>query len=255
MEMVVAYTPLRINPYGLTTIQATCESVKVHRTSSRRQKSHSNDVVRSLAGKTFTLTISPSGRIEDYSQLNKLIRQTGEKAFRKNTKRGKIKNPDMTADFIASQWFLWDSISSITKPAEGIKTGQTWKSKLSVPTPMVVRKARTVTYTLDQIRPTKNGRLAVIRSSYEPAKSIPDNWPMPYPDGRFQMSGTFGFLRGYNIRDLHGNGEELFNIDKGRIEQYNQQYEVNFDASFPFAIGVSTTLTIKQKLTMQLLEP
>lgn len=254
MEMVVAYTPLEIDPYGLTTIRATCESVKVKRSSSARRRAPKKDAVENLPGKTFSFTIGPSGRIEDYSQLNKLIRQTGEKSFRQDTRRGKIKEPDMTADFIASQWYLWDSISSITKPAEGVAIGQTWQSQLSLPTPMVARKARNVSYTLDEIRQTKKGRLAVIRSSYSAAKSVPKSWPMPYPDGTFRMSGTFGFLSRYKVRGLHGEGEELFNIDKGRIEQYTQQYEAQFDASFPFSFGVNVKINIKQNLTMQLLE-
>jgi hypothetical protein len=34
MDMVVAYTPIKVDPYGLTTIKATCKSVNVRRTSS-----------------------------------------------------------------------------------------------------------------------------------------------------------------------------------------------------------------------------
>jgi hypothetical protein len=119
---------------------------------------------------------------------------------------------------------------------------------------MVMRKARDVTYTLDEIRQTDKGRLAVIRSTYEKTESIPDRWtPWPYT-GRFQMSGTFGFLRGYKILDLQGQGEELFNIDAGRIEQYNQQYQVQLEASMLMGIKVNPRITIKQNLTMQLLE-
>jgi len=29
MDMVIVYTPIEVNPYGLTTIKATCESVRV----------------------------------------------------------------------------------------------------------------------------------------------------------------------------------------------------------------------------------
>ena len=64
MEMVVAYTPVEIDPYGLTTIKATCESVKVKRSKGRRK-----DAVESLAGKTFTFTVDPTGKIEDYSHI------------------------------------------------------------------------------------------------------------------------------------------------------------------------------------------
>ena len=251
MEMVVAYTPVEIDPYGLTTIKATCESVKVKRSKGRRK-----DAVESLPGKTFTLTIDATGKIGDYSQLNGLIREIGKKAFRSDTTRGRVKELDMIGDFIAGQWFLWDAVSTVEKASKGVSVGQTWKSRLPIPTPMVTRKARDVTYTLDEIRQTEKGRLAVIRSSYSPAESVPDDWPpMPY-SGAFQMAGTFGFLRGYKVLNLKGRGEELFNIDAGRIEQYSQQYQTQWQASLLFTLegAPNPRITIKQKLTMKLLE-
>ena len=36
LEMVVAYTPVEADPFGLTTVKATCKSVKVTRTRSPR---------------------------------------------------------------------------------------------------------------------------------------------------------------------------------------------------------------------------
>jgi hypothetical protein len=248
MDMVVAYTPVKVNPYGLTTIKATCESVKI-----RRTQSVSKDAVESLSGTSFTFTVGPSGKIGDYSQLEQLIKETGEKAFRQQSKAGRVKEPDMISDFIATQWFLWDSISSIEKAAKGVRVGQSWKSKLLIPTPMVTRKARDVTYTLDEIRQTEKGQIAVIRSSYSLADSVPESWPIPY-SGSFQMSGRFGFLRGYKFLDLQGQGEELFNIDAGRIEQNNQQYQMKVEAAFPMGIGTKPLITISQKITMTLLE-
>jgi hypothetical protein len=76
---------------------------------------------------------------------------------------------------------------------------------------------------------------------------------MPY-SGSFQMSGMFGFLRGYKVLRLEGQGEELFNIDAGRTEQYNQQYQMQIKASLPFTLGANPLITIKQNLTMRLLE-
>jgi len=254
MNMVVAYTPIEVDANGLTTIKATCESVKIRRSSRKGRQATKRDAVQNLSGKTFTFTASPTGKIEDYSQLDELIREIGKKAFRPDSKRGKIKEPDMITDFIATQWFLWDSVSSREKPDEEFSVGQTWKSKLSVPNSMVVRKARDVTYTLDEIRPTEKGRLAVIRSSYSLAESFPRTLPNPYAGaGLFQMSGTFGFLRNYKVLDLQGHGEELFNIDTGRIEQYNQQYQMQMNASLPMGIGTKIRITVQQKLTMQLL--
>jgi hypothetical protein len=246
MEMVVAYTPIKIDPYGLTTIEATCKSVKVARSKGPRK-----DAVEHLAGKTFTFTVGPSGQIEDYSQLDELVKEAGEKAFLPDTNKGRIKEPDMICDFIASQCFLWDSISSLKNPSKGVKVGQSWNSKLSVPSPMVMRKAREVTYRLDEIRQSEKGRLAVISSSYKVADSAPQSWPIPY-SGSFQMKGTFGFLSGYKLLSLEGRGEELFNIEAGRTEQYNQQYQMQLQASIPMGISVKPMITIKQNLTMEL---
>jgi len=157
----------------------------------------------------------------------------------------------MICDFVATQWFLWDSVSSLKNPSEGVTVGQSWTSKLSVPSPMVMRKARDVTYKLDEIRQSEKGRLAVISSSYKEADSAPQSWPIPY-SGSFQMRGTFGFLSGYKLLSLEGRGEELFNIEAGRIEQYNQQYHMQLQASIPMGISVKPMITIKQNLTMEL---
>ena len=253
MEMVVAYTPIKIDPYGLTTIKATCESVKTMRSLSKGRRTTKKDAVEHLAGKTFTFTVGPTGRIEDYSKLNRLIQEIGKKAFRPNS-QPRTKEPDMIGDFIATQWFLWDSVSAIEKPVEGVCVGQSWRSKLSIPTPMVMRKARDVTYTLEEIRQTEKGQLAVIHSSYLIAKSTPRSWPIPY-SGRLRLAGPFGFYRNYKVLDLHGQGEELFNIDRGRTEQYNQQYQIQLKASLLLPLGgVKPRITIKQNLTMKILE-
>jgi hypothetical protein len=251
LDLVVAYTPLKIDTYGLTTIKATCESAKAKRTKGRRK-----DATEGLAGKTFTFTVDPTGKIADHAKLNSLIREIGKTAFRADSARGRVKEPDMIGDFTATQWFLWDSVSSIENASEGVSVGQTWKSMLSIPTPMVTLKVREVTYTLDKIRPTDKGRLAVISSTYAPADSIPAEWPpMPY-SGSFQMSGTFGFLRGYRLLSVEGQGQDIFNIDAGRIEQYKQQLQTKWNAGLPFGLKteVSPEITIKQTLTMQLLK-
>jgi len=255
MEMVVDYTPIETDPYGVTTIKATCKSVKVERTSRKARQTARKDPVESLAGKTFTFTVSSAGKIEDYSQLNELIRQIGEKAFRTNSKGIRIKEPDMIDDFVLSQWFLWDSVSSIKDPIKGLSVGQTWKSVLLVPNPMLLRKARDVTYKLDEIRQSEEGRIAVISSSYGPAESVPPSWPKPY-SGSFQMSGKFGFLRtvikNFNVLDLHGQGEELFNLDTGRTLSCNQKYQWQLEAATASLFGAKPLITIKQAFSMQL---
>ena len=249
LEMVVSYTPVKIDPYELTTIKATCESVKV-----TRSRGPGQDAAESFAGRTFTFSVGPTGRIGDRSQLDELIKEVGKKAFRANTDQGLVKEPDMINDFVASQWFLWDAISTIEQPSKGVAVGQSWESKLSVPTPMVMRKARDVTYTLDEIRPSDKGRLAVISSSYRLADSAPREWPIPY-SGTFQVAGAFGFYRNYQVLDLQGQGQELFNIDAGRTEQYSQHYRMRIKASLLMPLGgVSPTITIDQNITMKLIE-
>lgn len=259
LELVVNYTPVEVYPYGLTTIKANCVSAKVSRQGGRRARR--GDAAESFAGKSWTFTVGPTGKMEDRAQLLDVMRQVGKLAFRKDRSQGLIKEPDMIYDFIASQWFLWDSISSIPDPVRGIKPGDTWESKLFVPAPMILFAARNVTYRLEEIRgpnePAEgldpNGRIAVIDSSYSLLYPSPKHWPVPYTE-RFQMSGTFGFLQGYKIHDLQGSGQELFNIDTGRIEQDTQRYTVNAEASLPFGLGgVHPNITIDQTLKTELL--
>jgi hypothetical protein len=254
MEMAVLYTPVEVDPYGVTTIRANCERVGLSR-ETRTPWSSQPDAVESFSGKSWTFTVDATGRIVDSSGLREVIRLAGKKAFRADTSRGLIKEPDMLYDFIASQWFLWDSISSIKKPLEGVRTGEQWKSRLSVPSPMFLFTARDVNYTLAEIRQEPNdGRIAVINSSYSPFYPTPSEWPLPYTE-IFQMSGMFGFLRGYKVLDLQGSGQEFFNIDKGQIERSNQQWTMHVSASLPLELGPKPQITIKQTLTMELVEP
>jgi len=254
MQMVVAYSPIEIDPYGLTTIKATIESVKISRLNKARRgnPNQKNDAVLSLKGQSFNIIVTPTGKIEDYSQLKELIMQTGEKAFRPSSK-SRIKEPDMIGDFIATQWFLWDSTSSVKNSLSGVSVGQSWDSILSVPLPMVLKKARAVTYKLEKIEETEKGKIAHITSTYVLAKSVPAEWPTPYT-GSFRMSGMFGFLRNYKTQEFSGQGTELFNIDTGQLIKYDQQYDIKMKASMAMPLGSPPTLTIKQKLTMTLLE-
>jgi len=251
VEITVAYTPIKVDLYGLTTIKATCESIRaLRRPGSNETK---GDAVVHFGDKSYTFTVNPAGKIVDNSELYELIQQAGKKAFRSSTKRGRIKEPDMIWDYITTQWFLWDSVSSIEKPADGVSIGQSWKSKLSIPTPMVMRQARDVTYTLDEITQSGKGRLAVIKSIFSHASSAPGGWPILYT-GKFRMSGRFGFLMRYRIQELTGEGKEIFNIDAGRIEEYNHNYKIKMKASLRMGLSGSPQITIKQRLTMKLLE-
>jgi hypothetical protein len=256
MEMVVSYNPIEVTPIGLSVIKAKIESIVVKRTvrGSKNVKA-SQDAVKGLSGKTFSFNITPNGKIENYDELTALIKSAGEKSIHKQRGEGvKIKDADMIGDFFVSQWFLWDVASSIANPINGVEVGQSWNSQLSLPTPMLMRKARDVTYTLDEIQENPGGRIAVISEKYSLAKTVPMSWPSAYPAGRFMVSGKFGMLRRYQITDFSGSGKELFNLDSGRIEKYTQKYNININASLMFPLpGVDPKITVKQTLSMTLL--
>ena len=252
LELVVTYTPVEVNEYGATTIKAGCISAKAVRQGQSTRRASKTDAAESFAGKSWTMAVGPTGKIEDACGLYDVIRQASKVAFRTDRSQGPVKEPDMIYDFIASQWFLWDSISSIPKPASGVKAGQMWKSKLFVPAPMILFAARDVNYVLAEVRQDANGRIAVIDSNYSLLSPSPSDWPVPYAEA-FQMSGMFGFLRGYRVTDLEGQGQELFNIDAGRTEKYTQKYKMNILASLPLGLGINPKITIEQTLSMELL--
>jgi hypothetical protein len=267
-EMVVAYTAVAVNPFGASTIRATVESVRAARSGGSAGRNMGSDAVQAAQGKSFALQVDPRGKIVDATELLALVQELGQRAFRTDTSRGRTKDPDMIGDFIASQWFLWDAQASVEHPAEGLTVGQTWSSKLSIPTPMVMRRARNVVYRLAEILPTEaqspwpgqrdratpaggTGPLAVIRSTYSSADSTPADWPIPY-SGRFQMSGTFGFLGPYQVLGLEGGGEELFDLQAGRIEQRRETYTLRIKAGMPpLGIRANPHITIEQTLTME----
>jgi hypothetical protein len=247
LDIVMAYTPVELNPFALTTVKATCKSAKVTRT--RRAGAGSKDAAEHFAGKSYTLKVGPTGKIEDNSELNEAIKQVGEKAFRKDSKQGRIKDPDMVNDIVATQWFLWDSISSIPQDSDGLIPGRTWKSQLSLPSPIVMRKARDVVYKLDEIRSTPRGKVAIISSSYSMAESNPPgSWPIPY-SGSFRVSGTFGFLGGFKLLGVNGTGQETFNIDTGQLEEYTQNYEMKLSSIIPLGLSAKPAITIRQTIT------
>jgi hypothetical protein len=249
VEFVMVYEAVDVNPYGLSKIKATCESVKVSRKGKARTSGR--DAVRSLEGKSFTITVDPVGNIEDYSELRELIHKAGEKTF-SESQRGRIKNPDMVGDFVATQWFLWDAVSSIENPSEGMAAGQSWESKLMTPSPLPIRQARRVTYTLDEFRQSERGLLAIISEQFGPADSAPESWPVPYK-GTYRIKGQFGLLSNYKLLKLDGQGQEVFNVDKGRIDFYDQQYRMKFRSSLPMGLA-RPEITIEQNLSMHLLE-
>jgi hypothetical protein len=255
LEMVTAYTPVEVDPYGVSSVRAVVESVQVTRSSGPGARAFGADAVDAAQGKAFMLQVDPRGKLVDAAPLETLIKELGEQAFRADKSRGRIKEPDMIGDFAAGQWFLWDAVASVARPAEGVAQGQTWSSQLAVPTPMVMRRARDVQYRLDEIRPGDNGPVAVIKSTYSLAASAPAGWPVPYA-GRFQMAGTFGFLGPYEVQGLEGSGEELFNVEAGRTERQRQKYTLRIAAALPpMGVRANPHITIDQILTTEFVEP
>ncbi|MCD6394017.1 MAG: hypothetical protein J7M40_10980, partial [Planctomycetes bacterium] len=110
LELVIAYKPVEVDPFGITTIEGKCESAKVTR-KTFTARAAPKDAVEHLAGRTFTIQLSPTGKIADYSGLTGVVRELGKKAFASNTSgKQKVKDPDMIHDFMAMQWSLWDSV-------------------------------------------------------------------------------------------------------------------------------------------------
>jgi hypothetical protein len=255
MEMVVAYTPVEVDPYGVSTVRATVESIQAVRSGGPTGRATGTDAVMSAQGESYTIKVDPRGRIVDANELRTLIQAMGEKAFRGSASGGRTKDPDMIGDFVVGSWFLWDAVATIPLPAEGLIIGQTWPSQLPAPVPMVMRQARNVTYRFNGFRSGPRGSAAVIESTYTVADSAPADWPVPY-SGRFRMSGTFGFLGPYEVLGLEGAGEDLFNIEAGRLEQRLQRYTMQVKASLP-PLGVQARphLAIEQTLAVELLNP
>ncbi len=255
LELVMAYKPIKADPFGLTQIECTCESAKVNRDSSGGKHQTTGDAIENLAGKTFVLELSPVGKIEDFRQLEKVLFDVGTTAFDDSRKEMRVKNPDMVYDFVALQWYLWDSVSSVPNPSEGVRRGMAWKNTQliawSVPIPHP--PCRITTFTLDSIKEENNQQKAVIKSAYQLSPKTVENFPKPY-EGTFQMRGLFGFLRDYKFQSLTGQGEQIFNLTTGTVESDTQQYDLVAQAAFLLPLGDSVPyLTIHQTTTIKLL--
>ena len=253
-DLVVLYTPEESNAFGFTRIKAVCESARVTRTGAPGKHMSKPDAAEGFTGKTWTFTVGPTGKMQDSSNLLDVIRLVAQGAFRSDKSQGLIKEPDMIYDFIALQWFLWDPVSSIQRPAAGVKVGNKWSSKLFVPAPMVLYAARDVNYILADVRSDDNSQIAVIDSNYTLLYPAPSDWPVPYTES-YSMSGMFGFLRGYKVLDLNGAGQELFDVNSGRVLKDTQKYTMNVMSSLPLLAGITPKITIEQTLTMDLVAP
>ena len=251
LEMEIVYKPIKIDPYGYSTIEATCNSAKVTRTSGGRRGQDRSDAVEFLVGKSFTLEITPTGKITDYNSLESLSKELGQKAFADSQRRGRIKDPDMIMDFVATQWNMWGSISTIKEPLKGLKKGRKWSSKLLAPMPFVSITGRDVEYQFAGITEANGVSLAEITSSYELSRKSLAGVPFPYDDS-FQMRGMFGLLSGYRMLSIEGTGRQLYDIKRGLIKSDTQRYQAKAGASI-FSLA-SADITIDQTITMTLVE-
>ena len=236
LELVMGYKSLKVDPDGLTKIEATFKSVTAKRSRLGGELYSRPDAVEALKDKAFTLVVEPGGKIRDANSLDSLLKEIGRLAFRGDPRKGPIKDPEMISDVVATQWFLWDAIASMDPT--GVAVGQTWNSRLSLPTPMVMRKARDVWYTLEDIQQTPSGRVAVMGSTYKLSdQPAPASWPIPY-SGRFRASGPFGMLGGYTFLDFEGRGQERFNLDSGIWEGSEQQFQMEMQAALPPPVAI-----------------
>jgi hypothetical protein len=251
LEMEIVYKPIKIDPYGYSTIEATCNSAKVTRTSGGKRGQDRRDAVEFLVGKSFTLEITPTGKITDYNSLRSLTKELGEKAFADSQQRGRIKDPDMIMDFVATQWRIWDSTASVKKPLKGVKKESKWNSQLLAPMPFPFKTGRDVVYKLAGIAESNNVSCADITSTYSLSKLPLADAPWPYL-AKFQMRGTFGFLQNLKVLSLVGTGRQLFDIKRGLIKSDTQRYQAKVSASV-FSLA-STDIAIDQTITMTLVE-
>lgn len=253
LEMVICYSPTGAeDQLGRTTVNAVCKSANVRRTSFTG-KSTPKDPVESLAGKSFKLTLSATGQIEDASDLQRVLNEIGKLALSGASGSKKVKIPDMITDFAGSQWYLWDATSKVTDPAKGVSQGQSWSTYQIAPMPIPMNIVKKATYTLAEISEEQGDMIAIIDSSFEPANKRIQHWADPYNE-RYYMKGVFAFLQGYDLVSLEGNGRQYFNISKGCIQKEDQQYRMVFNVAFPLALGDTVPqLVIDQKFSVELL--
>jgi hypothetical protein len=256
LELVMVYTPIEVDPFGLSTIKAECKSATVTRTQPSG-KQNARDAMETLPGKSFTLKLSPTGQISDTSDLQRIASELGKASFASSKDATRIKNPDMINDFLALQQYLWAAGSAISNQLD-LKPGDTWQAQQSIPwpLPMYPPPARTVTYTLDSIAAGEGQpRQAVIHSTYALSETPLEEYIKPYEEGRFQMRGLYGFLRNFQFKHMEGSGKQLFNLDEGLVESDHQEYLLNVEATFMLPLGNSLpVLTVTQKIDIERIE-
>ena len=134
LELVMVYTPVVVDPFGLSTLKVECKSVNVSRSGFSGKKATS-DAMESLTVKSYTQDLTPTGKIADISDLERLAAELGKASFSTSRRNARIKNPDMIADFLAMQQYLWGVGSAIPNQLD-LKKGDTWQTQQSIPWPV-----------------------------------------------------------------------------------------------------------------------
>lgn len=241
LELVMEYRAVESNPFGLSLIEGKCLSATVKRDSLRgTQPSKNPDVAENLAGRSFRFTISPTGRIEDYTDLEKLVKELGAKSFIEGIKAPtRVKDPDMLTDFIAIQWYLWDGSAAVKNPSGGVQMGKDWKAIQLLPVPVPIPVARETTYRLTETQDQAVPKKAILASSYAISDKEVPNWPKPY-EGVFNLKGSlFAVMRNYRFNTIEGSGTTVMNLDQGLLESDQQQWKVGITAEFLLPLGNS----------------
>lgn len=254
IEMVFRIRPVEANPYGLSTLELTCESVQTQRTTFSG-KPAGPDALQHLKGRSYTLQVSPTGQIELTDSFKNLLREIGQKSFvDKPQSKQRIKDPDMILDWLFFQYTLWDLTASNPKPLRGIAPGSSWQSEQFLPWPVPIQNlpSRILTYTVETIEDRQGTRLADVRTRYQLREKPLLNFPLPY-EGSYQIRGSlFSVLRSYRHESLDGSGRLVFNLTDGRLESAQDDYTLVTAADFILPLGDSQPkLTVRQHLQIE----
>jgi len=252
LEMVITYTPIESDIYGNTTVEAVCKSIKINRqTLTTRTGAGSSDPVIHLKDKKWKFLIDSVGEIKDYSEMEAIVKALGAKAI---TER----------DFVTTQWFMWDALSSNKNLYAGVSPGQKWNSALPLPFGVRIPAERAVEYSIDENHPLDSS-VVTINSNFDfrgyeqkdgklVFNSVLKNMPRPY-EGSFQTRGMFGFLRDYKAERLSGKGVAQYDIKAGVLLKDSQQYEVDMTAAFMFPLGNTVpVLNVLQTIEIELID-
>lgn len=254
LDMVMQIRPVKIDPYGLSTIEFTCQSVQVKRTSFSG-KAASADAMESLKGRSYTIQATPTGEIENLDTFETLLKEIGQKSFvSRSDPRQNVKDPDMILDWIFFQYTLWDITASNPKALAGVRPGSAWKSDQFMPWPVPIQNlpSRVTTYTVKEITEQDGRRLAHLDSAYQLREKPVLKFPLPY-EGPYQIKGSlFSVLRNYQHKSLEGSGSQIFNLTDGALEKDQQDYTLVTQADFILPLGQSLPiLTVKQSILIE----